>query len=48
MIIGNAGGLNLIWNGKPLDKFGKSGEVVKLIITSQGVEVRRYEREKTE
>ena len=48
MIIGNAGGLNLIWNGKVLDKFGKSGEVVKLIITSQGVEVRRYEREKTE
>jgi cytoskeleton protein RodZ len=44
MIIGNAGGLNLIWNGKVLDKFGKSGEVVKLIITSQGVEVKRPEK----
>jgi len=37
--IGNAGGLDLILNGKPLGKFGKSGEVVTLVLTSQGVEV---------
>jgi cytoskeletal protein RodZ len=48
MIIGNAGGLNLIWNGKVLDKFGKSGEVVKLIITSQGVEVKPPEEPKSQ
>jgi hypothetical protein len=44
MIIGNAGGLDLILSGKPLDKFGKSGEVVTLTITSQGVEVKRPEK----
>lgn len=38
---GNAGGLELIVDGKPLDKFGKSGEVVTLIFTSKGVEVKR-------
>ena len=48
MIIGNAGGLNLIWNGKALDKFGKSGEVVKLIITSQGVGVKPPEKSKSQ
>ncbi len=47
MIIGNAGGLNLIWNGKLLDKFGKSGEVITLVITSQGVEVTRPEPPKS-
>jgi cytoskeleton protein RodZ len=47
MILGNAGGLNLIWNGKPLDKFGKSGEVVTLSITSQGVEVKHPEKPKS-
>jgi cytoskeleton protein RodZ len=44
IIIGNAGGLDLILSGKPLDKFGKSGEVVTLTITSQGVEVKRPEK----
>ena len=48
MIVGNAGGLNLIWNGKALDKFGKSGEVVKLTITSQGVEVKPPEKSKSQ
>jgi cytoskeleton protein RodZ len=48
MIIGNAGGLNLIWNGKALDRFGKSGEVVKLIITSQGVEVKPPEKSESQ
>lgn len=44
IIIGNAGGLDLVLSGKPLDKFGKSGEVVTLTITSQGVEVKRPEK----
>jgi len=44
IIIGNAGGLDLILNGKPLDKFGKSGEVLTLLFTSQGVEVKRPEK----
>jgi len=41
ILVGNAGGLELILDGKPLDKFGKSGEVVTLVITPQGVEVKR-------
>jgi cytoskeletal protein RodZ len=45
IIIGNAGGLDLILSGKPLDKFGKSGEVVTLTITPQGVEVKRPEKQ---
>ena len=44
IIIGNAGGLDLIFNGKPLDKFGKLGEVLTLLFTSQGVEVKRPEK----
>ncbi len=47
IIIGNAGGLDLILSGKPLDKFGKSGEVVTLTITSQGVEVKHPEKPKS-
>ena len=39
MKLGNAGGVDLILNGKPLEKFGKSGEVVTLVFTPQGVEV---------
>lgn len=46
MILGNAGGLELNLNGKPLEKFGKSGEVLTLIFTSVGVEVRRPEKPK--
>jgi len=48
IIIGNAGGLQLIFNGKQLEKFGKSGEVVTLIFTPQGVEVKRHEKSKPE
>jgi len=44
MKLGNAGGLDLILNGRPLGKFGKSGEVVALVITSQGVEVKASEK----
>jgi hypothetical protein len=46
VILGNAGGLDLILNGKPLEKFGKSGEVLTLIFTPQGVEVRHPEKPK--
>ncbi|OGP86756.1 MAG: hypothetical protein A2156_09880 [Deltaproteobacteria bacterium RBG_16_48_10] len=48
MKLGNAGGLDLVLNGKPLDKVGRSGEVVTLVFTPQGVEVRRHERPTTE
>ncbi|MGZ3569495.1 MAG: helix-turn-helix domain-containing protein [Thermodesulfobacteriota bacterium] len=41
MILGNAGGLDLTLNGKKLEKFGKSGEVLTLIFTSKGVEINR-------
>ena len=44
MIVGNAGGLDLILNGKGMEKFGKSGAVITLIFTSQGVEVKRPEK----
>jgi cytoskeletal protein RodZ len=46
MTLGNAGGLDLIWNGKSLEKYGKSGEVIILIFTSQGIEVKRIEKPK--
>lgn len=39
--IGNAGGLNLIFNGKPLEKVGRSGEVVHLTFTPEGWEFKR-------
>jgi cytoskeleton protein RodZ len=44
MILGNAGGLDLVFNGKMLEKFGKSGEVLTLIFTSNGVEIKRPEK----
>ena len=47
MILGNAGGLDLILNGKPLGRFGKSGEVLTLTFTPQGVEVKRPEKQKS-
>ena len=46
LIVGNAGGLDLILNGKQLDKFGKSGEVLTLIFNAEGVQVRRPEKPK--
>ena len=47
MVLGNAGGVDLILNGKPLERFGKSGEVVTLTLTSQGMEVKRREKPKS-
>lgn len=45
LIVGNAGGLDLIFNEKPMERFGKSGEVVTLTFTPQGVETKRPERQ---
>ena len=42
--VGNAGGLDLIFNGRPLERFGRSGEVVTLTFTPQGVEAQRHEK----
>jgi hypothetical protein len=46
LLVGNAGGLDLIFNGVPLEKFGTSGEVVTLIFTPQGIEAKRHEKPK--
>jgi transcriptional regulator with XRE-family HTH domain len=46
LIVGNAGGLDLIFKGRSLEKFGKSGEVITLIFTPQGVETKRSEKQK--
>jgi transcriptional regulator with XRE-family HTH domain len=46
LLVGNAGGLDLIFNGTALEKFGKSGEVVTLIFTPQGVESKPHEKPK--
>jgi cytoskeleton protein RodZ len=48
LLVGNAGGLDLVFNERPLERFGKSGEVVTLTFTLQGVEVNRHERPKTQ
>ena len=47
LMVGNAGGLDIIFQGKPLERFGKSGDVVNLIFTPQGVEAKRFEKPKT-
>lgn len=44
LLIGNAGGLDLVFNGKPLERFGKSGEVLTLTFTLQGVKTDRHEK----
>jgi cytoskeleton protein RodZ len=44
MRIGNAGGVDLTFNGTALEKLGTSGEVVTVIFTPQGVETTRHEK----
>jgi transcriptional regulator with XRE-family HTH domain len=44
ILLGNAGGLDMTFNEKPLERIGKSGEVVTVILTPQGVEIKRRER----
>jgi cytoskeletal protein RodZ len=46
LIVGNAGGVDMTFNDKRLERFGKSGEVVTLIITPQGVEAKPREKTK--
>ncbi len=41
LLIGNAGGLDLVYNGRMMERFGKSGEVATLVFTPQGVERKR-------
>jgi cytoskeleton protein RodZ len=44
LIVGNAGGLDIIFNERRLERFGKSGEVFTLTFTPQGVEAKRREK----
>jgi cytoskeletal protein RodZ len=46
LIVGNAGGLDITCNDKKFERFGKSGEVVTLVITPQGVEAKPHEKTK--
>ena len=46
ILVGNAGGLDLVRNGKTLERFGKSGEVVALTFTPEGLDVKRVEKSK--
>ena len=48
LLVGNAGGLHVTLNGKELEPFGKSGEVVSLTLTSQGIDVKRYEKSESQ
>jgi hypothetical protein len=44
LLVGNAGGLDLTVNEKKLERFGEPREVVTLIFTPEGVEVKRKEK----
>ncbi len=44
IIVGNAGGLQLIYNENPLERLGESGEVVTLHFTSEGMEIKRHRK----
>lgn len=46
LLVGNAGGLDIIFKGELLKKIGKSGEVVDVTLTPQGVEAKHYEKPK--
>jgi cytoskeleton protein RodZ len=46
LIVGNAGGLDITFNDKKLERFGKSGEVVTLTFTPQEVEAKPREKAK--
>ncbi len=46
LLVGNAGGLDIIFKGKTLGRFGKSGEVVNLVFTPEGVKPNRLEQPK--
>lgn len=44
LLVGNGGGLDIVFNGRRLERFGRSGEVVRLVFTPQGVEKKKKER----
>jgi transcriptional regulator with XRE-family HTH domain len=46
LMIGNAGGLDLIFNDRSIERIGKPGEVFTVIFTSQGMETKRREKPK--
>jgi cytoskeletal protein RodZ len=48
LILGNAGGLDITFNERRLEKIGRSGEVVTVIFTPQGVETTHRELPKPE
>jgi cytoskeleton protein RodZ len=43
LVVGNAGGLDMTFNERRLEKIGESGEVVTVILTPQGVEIKHRE-----
>ena len=47
LLIGNAGGLDMVFNGRMMERFGESGEVITLVFTPQGVERKRPEERKS-
>lgn len=48
LLIGNAGGIDLTFMGNPHGRAGRSGEVVTVVLTPEGVTTRRYERPKVQ
>jgi cytoskeleton protein RodZ len=46
LLVGNAGGLDIVFKGEVLKKTGKSGEVVDLAFTPQGMEAKHYVKPK--
>jgi cytoskeleton protein RodZ len=48
LLVGNAGGLDLVFDGKLLERFGASGEVVTLIFTPQGVEAKPHPKPRSQ
>jgi len=47
LLIGNAGGVDVVFNGKKLERFGGRGEVSALVFTHQGAERKRAEERKS-
>jgi hypothetical protein len=48
LLVGNAGGIELVHEGNARERFGKSGEVVTLIVTPEGVVAKKHERPRTQ
>ncbi len=48
LLVGNAGGLEIAYKGNVLKRFGKSGEVVALVATPEGVVPQKRTRQETQ